>query len=299
MRPPRRRSRRTPRLPPVLQLGLTSRLSLPSAVSQAAAADPCCQFVRFLQDLQAAETRLIEFTMNLKRIVEGTDTRAGKTFDLTMQALIILALITFSIETLPGLTATQQMILQWIETATVLVFTAEYLLRLAVADSRLRFATSFFGLVDLLAILPFYLAVGIDLRSIRVLRLLRLFRLFKLARYSSAIRRFHRALLIAKEEIVLFSMLSMIVLYLAAVGIYYFERDAQPEQFASIFHSLWWAVATLTTVGYGDVYPVTTGGRCFTFVVLLVGLGIVSIPAGLVASALEKARELDDQAAKG
>ncbi len=78
------------------------------------------------------------------------------------------------------------------------------------------------------------------------------------------------------------------------MGIYYFEHQAQPEEFASIFHSLWWAVATLTTVGYGDVYPITTGGRIFTFVVLLIGLGIVAVPAGLLASALAKAREMDE-----
>ena len=81
------------------------------------------------------------------------------------------------------------------------------------------------------------------------------------------------------------------LLYLSSVGIYYFESDAQPEQFKSVFHSLWWSVATLTTVGYGDVYPVTVGGKVFTFFVLMIGLGIVAVPAGLVASALAKARE--------
>lgn len=175
------------------------------------------------------------------------------------------------------------------------VFTIEYFLRLAVADNRLKFATSFFGVIDLLAILPFYLSLGVDLRSVRAFRLLRLFRIFKLARYSRAMQRFHRALLIAKEEIILFICLATIILYLSAVGIYHFEREEQPEIFASVFHSLWWAVATLTTVGYGDVYPVTTGGRVFTFVVLLIGLGVVSVPAGLVASALSKARELEDE----
>jgi voltage-gated potassium channel len=84
---------------------------------------------------------------------------------------------------------------------------------------------------------------------------------------------------------------TIVLLYFAAVGIYYFENPAQPDAFVSVFHSLWWAVATLTTVGYGDVYPVTTGGRIFTFFILLIGLGIVSVPAGLVASALSKARE--------
>jgi voltage-gated potassium channel len=88
---------------------------------------------------------------------------------------------------------------------------------------------------------------------------------------------------------------TLLLLYLSAVGIYYFEHDAQPDLYSSVFHSLWWAVATLTTVGYGDVYPITVGGRIFTFLVLLVGLGVVSVPAGLVASALSKAREMDGE----
>jgi len=93
---------------------------------------------------------------------------------------------------------------------------------------------------------------------------------------------------------VLFLFSAMIILYLAGVGIYHFEYPAQPDAFSSVFHSLWWAVATLTTVGYGDIYPITTGGKIFTFFILIVGLGIVSIPAGLVASALSKAREMEE-----
>jgi len=167
-------------------------------------------------------------------------------------------------------------------------------LRVTVADRKLKFIFSFYGLVDLLSILPFYISSGIDLRSIRAFRLLRLFRAFKIVRYNKAIRRFHRALLIAREELTLYLLVTLMLLYFAAVGIYYCEHEAQPKEFASVFHSLWWAVATLTTVGYGDVYPITTGGRIFTFVVLLIGLGVVSVPAGLVASALSKAREMDD-----
>ena len=81
------------------------------------------------------------------------------------------------------------------------------------------------------------------------------------------------------------------MLYLTAVGIYYFEHEAQPEQFKSIFHSLWWALTSLTTVGYGDMYPITVGGKVFTFVILSIGLGIVAIPTGLLASALSQARQ--------
>lgn len=233
--------------------------------------------------------------MSLKQVIESTETRSGRAFDLSIQVLIVLSMVTFSLETLPNLRENQRSILHWIEVVTVLTFTLEYVARLIVSDRPFRFATSFFGLIDLLAILPFYLSLGIDLRSVRTFRLLRLFRMFKLTRYNRAIRRFHRAINIAREEMVLFGVLALIVLYLAAVGIYYFENEQQPENFASVFHSLWWATTTLTTVGYGDAYPITVGGKCFTFVVLIVGLGIVSVPAGLVASALSKAREMEDE----
>ena len=230
----------------------------------------------------------------IKQIVEQNDSLSGTLFDGAIQLLIVLSLVAFSIETIPDLSSRTYRRLHFFEIATVAIFTIEYLLRLVVADNRARFAASFFGIVDLLAILPFYIATGVDLRSLRAFRLLRLFRVFKLVRYSKAIQRFHRAFLIAREELVLYFSVTLLLLYLAAVGIYFFEHDAQPEKFQSVPQSLWWAVATLTTVGYGDVYPVTPGGRFFTFLVLLIGLGVVSVPAGLVASALSKAREMDD-----
>jgi len=229
----------------------------------------------------------------LKQIVEQNEGKWGRVFDLVVQALIVVSLISFSIETLPNLSPRATEWLRVVEVVTVAFFTIEYVLRIVVADRKLAYIFSFFGIIDLLAIAPFYLPLQLDLRSVRAFRFLRLFRAFKMVRYSKAIQRFHRAFLIAKEEIVLFLCVAVLLLYFAAVGIYYFENEAQPDKFASVFHSLWWAVATLTTVGYGDVYPITAGGRIFTFFVLLVGLGIVSVPAGLVASALSKARELE------
>lgn len=231
--------------------------------------------------------------MSLKSVVESRDTRAGILFDIVVQVLILISLVSFMVETLPGLPPHVVRILRSIEVVTVACFSVEYILRLAAADCWWRYALSFFGIIDLAAILPFYLATGIDLRSLRALRFLRIFQLLKLARYSRAIRRLHVAVQIAKEEIVLFGVMATIALFLSAVGIYYFERNAQPEAFASIFHSLWWAVITLTTVGYGDVVPITVGGRVFTLFVLVVGLGIVAAPAGLIASALSAARELE------
>ncbi len=231
----------------------------------------------------------------LKDVVEEQESILGRTFDFAVMGLILFSLVTFSIETLPHLSPSTEHILWCIELVTVIAFTAEYVLRIIVADNKRRFIFSFYGLIDLLAILPFYLSLGIDLRSIRILRLFRLFRLLKLARYSLAMRRFHRALMIAREEMVLFGMSALFLLYLSAVGIYYCENEAQPEAFASVFHSLWRSICTLTTVGYGDVYPITTGGRVFTFFVLITGIGIISVPAGLLASALSKARELESK----
>lgn len=237
--------------------------------------------------------------MTIKAVIEQTDTRAGRLFDLFIQALIVLSLVSFSIETLPSLSTQAHEILRTIEIVTVAIFTVEYLLRIAVADRRLGYMLSFFGIVDLVAILPFYIASGVDLRGVRALRLLRLFRIFKIVRYSQAVRRFHQAFLIAREEIVLFFFAACLLLFVAGVGIYHFENPAQPEAYASIFHSLWWAVATLTTVGYGDIYPITVGGRIFTCLVLMIGLGVVSVPAGLVASALSEARRLEQKDGKG
>ena len=142
--------------------------------------------------------------MHLKRMVEQSDTRAGRWFDAVVFALIVVSLITFSIETLPNLPPPAAAMLYWIEFATVLLFTGEYLLRLAVADSRWRFVRSFFGVLDLVAILPFYLAAGVDLRAVRTFRLLRLLRILKLTRYSDAVRRLRRAVGIVREELVLF-----------------------------------------------------------------------------------------------
>lgn len=197
--------------------------------------------------------------------------------------LVIYSVICFSIETLPELSPQTILFLQYSELIIVIIFSAEYFYRIYTAPNKLRFIFSFYGVIDLLAILPFYLSTAIDLRSLRLLRLLRL---FKLTRYNQAANRFLQALYISKEELSIFIVASFMMLYLSAVGIYHFEHAAQPEVFSSIFDCLWWAVATLTTVGYGDIYPITVGGRLFTFIILILGLGLVAVPTGIVASSL-------------
>ena len=140
----------------------------------------------------------------LKQIVEEQDTAQGKFFDISIQLLIIFSAITFAIETLPDLDLQVRELLNVTEVIVVAIFTVEYLLRLYFSERKLSFIFSFYGLVDLIAILPFYLAIGLDLRSLRTFRLVRVARLLKLARYSKAMQRFHTAFKIVKEEVVLF-----------------------------------------------------------------------------------------------
>lgn len=226
----------------------------------------------------------------IKKVINEPASLPGKIFALCIQTLIILTLITFSISTLPDIDPRVHSFFHIIELFTIVVFSLEYTMRIIFSENRLRFIFSFFGIVDLLAILPSIISLGIDLRFIRIIRLVRLVRILKLLKYNKALIRFHKALLIAKEEIVLFGFVSLIILYSSAVGIYYCEHGTQPEIFKSVLHSLWWALITLTTVGYGDMVPLTIGGKIFTFFVLMTGLGILAVPTGLIASALSQVR---------
>lgn len=229
----------------------------------------------------------------IKSIVEINHNTGSRIFSVFIQALILISVIAFSIETIPNLSDRNQFLLRLIEIFCVVIFTVEYILRVYVSDKKLNFIFSFFGIIDLLSILPFYLSFGVDLRSLRALRFLRLFRIFKLVRYNKAMLHFAKAMRSAKEQILLFIFVTLILIYFAAVGIYYFEHEAQPEHFSSIFDSLWWAIITLTTVGYGDAYPITVGGKIFTFFILMIGLGIVAVPTGIISSALTHSFEED------
>jgi len=233
--------------------------------------------------------------MWLRGLLENPNSRKGQIFDLIIQVLIFLSLVAFAVETLPDLSPDLRRFLYGFEIFCVAVFSVEYVLRIFAAANPLKYIFSFYGIIDLLAILPFYLNSALDWRALRSFRILRLVRALKLIRYNRALERFAVAARMVREEIILFFIVSFIVLYLTSAGIYYFENEAQPEAFASIFHSLWWAIVTLTTVGYGDVYPVTVGGKIFTFFVLVIGVGIVTVPAGLVASSLTRARELESE----
>lgn len=231
---------------------------------------------------------------SLWTIIEDNTTKKGKLFDYFIQILIVLSLVSFSIESLPNLSDKTLNILQKFEILSITIFSTEYILRIFVSKRPIKYIFSFYGIIDILAILPFYVTGLMDLRFLRMFRIFRVFRAFKLIRYNKALSRFHTAYKIVKEELVLFFMVTLMLLFLVSAGIYAFENEAQPEVFKSVFHSAWWAVVTLTTVGYGDVYPITIGGRIFTFFVLMIGIGIIAVPAGLIGTALSKAREIED-----
>jgi len=226
-------------------------------------------------------------------ILEDNTTKQGRYFDYFIQLIILLSLLSFSLETLPNLPLGLRGALEIFEVISILLFSIEYILRVIVSKKPLNYIFSFYGIIDLLAVLPFFLNTILDLRFLRAFRVFRVFRALKLIRYNKALNRFKVAFKIVKEELVLFFIVTMILLFLTSAGIYLFENQAQPEVFKSVFHSGWWSIVTLTTVGYGDVYPITIGGKIFTFFVLMIGIGIVAVPAGLVGTALSKARELE------
>lgn len=200
-----------------------------------------------------------------------------------IQILIILSLIAFALETESSLQEKYSSYFNYFEIFTVIIFTIEYFVRILVSKKKLSYIFSFYGIVDLLAILPFYLDFGFDARSLRVIRI---FKIFKFKQYNYAIKRYSLALNSIRNELAVFSLSAMFLLYISAVGIYFFEKNVQPEKFGSILDSMWWALVTLTTVGYGDTYPITPLGKVFTSLIVVIGIAIIAIPTGLISSAL-------------
>lgn len=246
--------------------------------------------------------------MKLRDIVLRNDTAAGRAFNWAITLLIVYFLITLSIGTLPNLPVWAADFLNASDYVVFGLFTIEYAVRIAAAPSKRKYLFSFYGILDLVALAPFYLTVGLDLaadldlaarldlaaglelEAVRVVRLFGVVQLLRLVRYSDAASRFRRALALAKEELVLVLTVAAVLLFVSSVGIYHFERNEQPEEFGSVLHSMWWAIVTLTTVGYGDVYPTTPAGKIFTGVVMVCGLAVVAVPAGIMASALSEVR---------
>lgn len=230
---------------------------------------------------------------------------AGRAIDLFLIVLILANIVAIMLETVPALGVRFRGFFVAFELFSVAVFTVEYLARLwscvekpldddvSPRQGRLRWMSSPLGIVDLLAILPFYLylllpASAESLLMLRIFRGLRLIRVFKLTRYSPAVGVLWSALRKEMPKLAVAMSLLLMILIVTSWGIYLLERQQQPEVFGSIPLAMWWSVVTLTTVGYGDVVPVTNLGKMFAGVVSLLGIAMVALPAAIMASGFSR-----------
>jgi voltage-gated potassium channel len=221
---------------------------------------------------------------------------SSKVFDWVILILIVLNVLSIIIMSFDNIAAEFGTELYYFEVFSVIVFSIEYLLRMWTADlkypqygpvkSRVRLAFSFMAIIDLLAILPFYLPliVVIDLRFLRMFRLARIFRIFKLNRYSKALNHITKVIKDKKEELLTSVFIMLFIIVLSSTLIYFIEHDMQPEAFPNIVASFWWAICTLTTVGYGDVYPITLAGKVLASIIAVSGIGLVALPTGIISS---------------
>ncbi|MFN3199762.1 MAG: ion transporter [Bradymonadia bacterium] len=224
----------------------------------------------------------------------GRHDTLSRAFDITILGLIVLNIVALIFQTEASIYAAAPTLFDMVEWISVAVFSVEYLLRIwvCVEDARyarpvlgrLRYALTPMMLVDLMAVAPFFMVwLSMDMRFVRAFRLMRLFRLAKLGRYVGALELMGRALRGRLAELLITVSLILMLLVVAAGLMYYAEREAQPEAFASIPRAMWWAVATLTTVGYGDVYPITMVGRVLGAVIAILGVGLFALPAGIIS----------------
>ena len=221
--------------------------------------------------------------------------RVSRAVDIFLITLILLNVGAVILSSMAQVRADYATALFGFEVFTVVVFTVEYVARVWSCTvepefarpvvGRLRFAGRPLRVIDLLAFVPFYLPfLGVDLRVIRLLRVLRILRVAKLARYSSALQLIGRVTCTRKEELFVTTIFMLILLIIASTLMYYAESDIQPQHFGDIPSTMWWAVVTLTTVGYGDVYPITGLGKLIAALIAILGIGMVALPAGILGS---------------
>ena len=221
---------------------------------------------------------------------EEGNTTWDKAMNTFIVSLILLNTLAVILETVQSIYAANKVLFESFESFSIIIFSIEYVLRLwTYNEKHKRFFDFLFSpssLIDLLAILPFYLplVLAFDLRVIRLLRLFRMMRLFKLGRYTKASATIRRVFLSKKEELILSLFITFFLIIIASCLMYFTENEAQPDKFSSIPETMWWSVATLTTVGYGDVYPITALGKSLAACIAILGIGMFALPAGILAS---------------
>ncbi len=231
----------------------------------------------------------------------------SKIFDIFIMSLISLNVLAVILDTVPSISESFSQFFNYFEIFSIIIFSIEYLLRVWSCTLNDRFKMPIIGrlkylltpmtLIDLLAILPFYIPMIIpfDLRFLRAVRLFRLFRLFKMGRYSKALQTLYVVIKNKKEELLITIFSVLILLIIASSLMYYIENTRQPDSFSSIPSAMWWGVATLTTVGYGDVYPITPIGKILGALIALLGIGLFALPAGILASGFAEYIKNDTQ----
>ena len=223
----------------------------------------------------------------IHEVIFEADTPLGKRFDITLMVIIVLSVVVVLLETVPSLQEKYGnffYILEWIFTV---IFTIEYILRLYCVYRPLKYAKSFFGIIDLLAILPTYLSVFIigaqSLLVIRILRLMRVFRIFKLWHFLTEGRQLVKALQASRAKITVFMLFVLLMVTIIGSIMYIIEGGQENTGFSSIPQSIYWAIVTLTTVGYGDITPTTDFGRFLSAIVMILGYAVLAVPTGIVS----------------
>lgn len=219
----------------------------------------------------------------MKKIIENKIN--GKTYEICMLIIVLLFVFVLTIQSVQSIEIKYGRLLDFFDYIITAIFFLDYILRIYISENRIKYIFSFNGLVDLISILPTLIPKTIlDLRAIRVVRSIRIFRLFKLTRYTRATEMLSRVFKKEKEVLLITFVIAISLIYISAVLIYGFENADQPEVFRDIPTSLWWAVATMTTVGYGDMYPITSAGKIIASMLIFVGIGIIAIPSGVISA---------------
>ncbi|MBL7856125.1 MAG: ion transporter [Cyclobacteriaceae bacterium] len=228
-------------------------------------------------------------------------------FEFFLVSIIILNILAILLDSVAEIHLTYQSVFRKFELFTIIFFTIEYIARIySIVENpefqhpvkgRLRFIKSPMAIIDILSFLPFYFVfLPLDFRFLRIFRLMALFRLFKIARYLHALKIFKRVLIDRKEQLVLSFLFILFILVIISFIMFYVEHDAQPDKFTSIPATMWWGVATITTVGYGDIVPITALGKFMGGIFAIAGVGLLALPAGILSSGFYEmlhAKEVD------
>lgn len=172
----------------------------------------------------------------------------------------------------------------WSERFVAIIFTIEYLIRWFYAKNKLRYPFSFMSIIDLMAVLPFYIGFFVDVGALRVIRALRILRIFKLYRHNEALQNCVMGFRRARKELSILGSMAVVFILLSSVAMFECEHDAQPDKFTSIGDAVWWSIITLSTIGYGDLYPITAEGRIIAVITAFFGLGIFGTFVSMVGS---------------